>query len=63
MTVTETTSDASTVVGEPDIDIRELRVYRGPNYYSYEPADPHGGRHRPAGGVARPTPCPASPSR
>ena len=24
--------------GEPDITIRETRVYRGPNYYSYEPA-------------------------
>ncbi len=24
--------------GRPDITIRETRVYRGPNYYSYEPA-------------------------
>ncbi len=24
--------------GEPDITIRETRVYRGPNYWSYEPA-------------------------
>ena len=24
--------------GQPDITIRETRVYRGPNFYSYEPA-------------------------
>ena len=38
MTMTETTPDASTPTGTPDIDIRELRVYRGPNYFSYDQA-------------------------
>ena len=38
MTMTETTPDASTPTGTPDIAIRELRVYRGPNYYSYDQA-------------------------
>ena len=32
------TAPAQAADGKPDITIRELRVYRGPNYYSYEMA-------------------------
>ena len=32
------TTPPATDPGKPDITIRESRVYRGPNYYSYEPA-------------------------
>ena len=38
MTATTSTLIATEPFRHPDITIRESRVYRGPNYYSYEPA-------------------------
>ena len=38
MTATTSTPVPTAPTHEPDITIRETRVYRGPNYYSYEPA-------------------------
>ena len=35
---TAASAPTGTPAGTPDITIRETRVYRGPNYYSYEPA-------------------------
>ena len=38
MTATTSTQVPTAPTHEPDITVRESRVYRGPNYYSYEPA-------------------------
>lgn len=38
MTATTSTPVPTAPTHEPDITVRESRVYRGPNYYSYEPA-------------------------
>ena len=38
MTATTSTPVPTEPTHEPDITVRETRVYRGPNYYSYEPA-------------------------
>jgi cyanophycin synthetase len=38
MTATTSTQVPTAPTHGPDITVRESRVYRGPNYYSYEPA-------------------------